>query len=109
MSSRSIFGIILLVVGIDRFENKTYPLNREYFGSEWTPGVDNDVHVSVLNARDLGQSVGGFYSAADEYSHLVNPYSNEKEMFYIAANRAEMQPNSSLYDGTLAHEFQHMI
>ena len=30
-------------------------------------------------------------------------------MFYVAADLRSMEPNSSFYDGTLAHEFQHMI
>jgi immune inhibitor A len=92
-----------------RFEKQTYPTNREFFGSEWTPGVDDDVHLSILHARGLGESTAGYYSSADEYSRLVNPYSNEREMFYISADGGSAAPNSSFYDGTLAHEFQHMI
>ena len=91
----------------DRFESKTYPTDREFFGSEWTPGVDNDVHLSILNVKGLSGGIVGYFSAADEYSHLINPYSNEREMFYISADKAE--PNTSYYDGVLAHEFQHMI
>ena len=30
---------------MDTFENKIYPTNREFFGSEWTPGVDGDEHI----------------------------------------------------------------
>ena len=93
----------------DRFESKTYPTNREFFGSEWTPGVDNDVHLSVLHALGLGASIAGYYSAADEFSRMVNPYSNQREMFYVSAAEDSAKPNSSYYDGTLAHEFQHMI
>lgn len=92
-----------------RFEEKTYPINREFFGSEWTPGVDNDVHLHILHARGLGENVAGYYSSADEYSRLVNEYSNEREMFYISADSGNAKPNSDFYDGTLAHEFQHMI
>jgi immune inhibitor A len=91
----------------DRFESKTYPTDREFFGSEWTPGVDNDVHLSILHATGMGENIAGYYSSADEFSHLINPYSNEREMFYIAADKT--QPNTSFYDGVLAHEFQHMI
>jgi immune inhibitor A len=90
-----------------RFENQTYPTNREFFGSEWTPGVDNDPHIHILQASRLGASIAGYYSAADEYSKLVNPYSNEREMFYIHADR--LQPGTESYDSVLAHEFQHMI
>ena len=92
-----------------RFEEKTYPTNREFFGSEWTPGVDNDVRLHILHARGLGETVAGYYSSADEYSHLVNEYSNEREMFYVSADSDNAKPNSVFYDGTLAHEFQHMI
>ena len=37
------------------FENKIYPTNRNFFGSEWTPGIDNDPHVYIFFARDLGE------------------------------------------------------
>jgi hypothetical protein len=98
-----------LEASAERFETKTYPTNREFFGSEWTPGVDNDPHLSILHARGLGENVAGYYSSADEFSRLVNPYSNEREMFYISADVGSTRPNTSFYDGTLAHEFQHMI
>jgi hypothetical protein len=91
----------------ERFESQTYPTNREFFGSEWTPGVDNDPHIHILQASGLGSSVAGYYSSADEYSKLVNPYSNEREMFYISSDK--FQPGTEAYDSVLAHEFQHMI
>jgi immune inhibitor A len=90
-----------------RFEDETYPTTRALFGSEWKPGVDNDVHLNVLNTHKLGHGVAGYYSSADEFSHLVNPYSNEREMFYI--NLDVLRPGTDSYDSTLAHEFQHMI
>ena len=91
----------------ERFESQTYPTNRQFFGSEWTPGVDNDPHIHILQASGLGASIAGYYSSADEYSKLVNPYSNEREMFYINADR--LQPGTEPYESVLAHEFQHMI
>jgi immune inhibitor A len=97
-----------LVRSAERFERRTYSTNRRFFGSEWTPGVDNDVHLHILHAGDLGSSVAGYFSGADEYSHLVNEFSNEKEMFYINLD-GSMEPDTSFYDGVLAHEFQHMI
>ena len=92
----------------ERFETQSYPTNRRFFGSEWSPGVDNDVHLHVLHAGGLGRSVAGYFSGADEYSRLVNEFSNEKEMFYINLD-GSMRPDTSFYDGVLAHEFQHMI
>ena len=98
-----------LEASANRFEQKTYPTNREFFGSEWTPGVDNDVRLNILHARGMGDTVAGYYSSADEYSRKVNEYSNEREMFYVSAESGNAKPNSEFYDGTLAHEFQHMI
>ncbi|MCC7352549.1 MAG: immune inhibitor A [Anaerolineae bacterium] len=90
-----------------RFEQETYPRNREFFGSEWTLGVDGDPHLFILHAKGIGASIAGYYSSADEYSRLANPYSNEKEMFYVSLDGLE--PNTTFYDSVLAHEFQHMI
>jgi hypothetical protein len=93
----------------ETFESKTYPTNRAFFGDEWTPGVDNDPRLHVLHStgQRMGSSVAGYYSSADEYSQLANPYSNEREMFYISLSG--MRPGTSFYNGVLAHEFQHMI
>ena len=89
----------------DRLENAVYPLTRRCFGSEWDPGVDGDSHINVFNG--LVPGVGGYYSSNDEFSNLVNPYSNEKEMFYINLDNAS--PGTDYYNGILAHEFQHMV
>ena len=87
------------------FGRTTYPTLRGYFGSEWTPGIDNDPHLTILNARVPG--VGGYFSSGDEVPKAVNQYSNEREMFYI--NVEAFEPGTSAYDATLAHEFTHMI
>jgi immune inhibitor A len=87
----------------DRFEARIYPTNREFFGEEWSPGVDSDPHVTLLLARDLGY-VGGYQNSLDEYSRLVHEYSNEMEILYITADDALLDD-----DCMLAHEFQHMI
>ena len=102
-----------LEAAAELFESKTYPTNREFFGSEWTPGVDSDPHLYVLHARNLGETTGGYFSSVDAYSNLVNQYSNEHEMFYInfdaVCDYCFTPVNSDYYNGTLAHEFQHMI
>lgn len=89
----------------ETFENLIYPTMRRYFGSEWTPGIDNDPHITILNARIPG--VGGYFSTANEYPKAINPYSNEREMLYM--NIESAPPGSPLYNATLAHEFQHVI
>lgn len=92
---------------VDTFQTQAYPTNRQFFGSEWNPGIDGDPRLYILYARGLGDSVAGYYSSADEYSKLARPDSNEKEMFYINADN--QVPGDSYLDGVLAHEFQHMI
>ncbi|MBN1178637.1 MAG: immune inhibitor A [Anaerolineae bacterium] len=96
-----------LIAAADLFEEETYATNRTFFGSEWSPGVDNDPHVSILHASGLGSSVAGYYSSADEFVAAVREDSNEMEMFYIQMDNVTI--NSSFYNGVLAHEFQHMI
>lgn len=91
---------------IDAFENKIYPTTRQFFGSEWTPGVDDDSHIYILYTSGLGTTVGGYFYSPDEYNLLVRQYSNAHEMFYVASS----QPLNANYTyGALAHEFQHMI
>jgi immune inhibitor A len=96
-----------LEAAADLFEEATYVTNRAFFGSEWSPGVDNDPHLSILHAGGLGNSVAGYYSSADEFVSPVREDSNEFEMFYI--NIENVTINDSFYNGVLAHEFQHMI
>jgi hypothetical protein len=96
-----------VVALVDDFENNTYPTNREFFGSEWTPGVDGDPHLYILYTRGLGPSVAGLFGPNDEYSPLVHEFSNGHEMFYINADNTFLWEDYSY--GVLAHEFQHMI
>ena len=91
----------------DLFEEHTYPTDREFFGSEWTPGVDGDPHLSILHARNLGSTVAGYFSSPDSYVRAVREDSNEMEMFYI--NIDNVTVGDDFYNGVLAHEFQHMI
>ncbi|MFL7792108.1 MAG: hypothetical protein AB8I69_08215 [Anaerolineae bacterium] len=96
-----------LAAAADLFEEHTYVTNQAFFGSEWSPGVDNDPHLSILHARGLGSSVAGYYSSANEFVTAVREDSNEMEMFFISAENVTI--NGSFYNGVLAHEFQHMI
>ncbi len=92
---------------MDTFENKIYPTDREFFGSEWTPGVDNDPHIYVVYSRGTGASNAGYFSTPDEYNPLVHKYSNGHEMFVFNADNVALGDQYTF--GTLAHEFQHMI
>jgi hypothetical protein len=96
-----------LIAAAETFERDTYTTNRSFFGSEWSPGVDNDPHLSILHAGGLGFTVAGYYSSSDEFVAAVREDSNEMEMFYINIDNVTI--NSEFYNGVLAHEFQHMI
>ena len=90
---------------IEAFEKTTYPTLRRYFGSEASPGIDNDVHITILNVRVTGAD--GYFSSTDEFPRAVNKYSNERELIYI--NASTTRPGTPAYDAVLAHEFTHMI
>jgi hypothetical protein len=91
----------------ETFENETYPTNRQFFGSEWTPGVDGDPHLYIIYAGGLGYSLAGYFSAADSYPPEAHEYSNAHETFMINADNMDLgDPDTA---STLAHEFQHMI
>ncbi|MFN3742747.1 MAG: hypothetical protein ACK4VW_08770 [Anaerolineales bacterium] len=92
---------------VEAFERKIYPTTRAAFGSEWTPGVDNDPHIFILYTKAAGRGVAGYFSSADELNPQIHPYSNAHEMFVL---NADVLPLSSPFTAaTLAHEFQHMI
>ena len=88
------------------FEGEIYPRVTAAFGSERTPGVDNDVRMTILNARLSGSTLG-YFSSVDEYPLIVHPHSNEREMLYLNAGVARV--GSSRYLAVLSHELQHLI
>jgi len=87
------------------FEDDIYPVVTGVFGSEWTPGIDNDPHLYILNASLSG--VAGYYSSVDEYPVSVRSKSNQREMIYV--NAESVPPGGRAYDEVLAHELQHAI
>ncbi|MBI2855939.1 MAG: immune inhibitor A, partial [Chloroflexi bacterium] len=87
------------------YEDIIYPTVTDALGTEWTPGVDNDTHLTIFHAQLRGAA--GYYSATDEYPKAVQPLSNEREMVYI--NLGSFGVGSTAYLGTLAHELQHAV
>ena len=87
------------------FEQRTYPTDRAVFGAEWSPGVDNDPHITIYNGAV--PDVAGYFYAEDLYPRSVNAFSNQRKMIYI--NLGATRPGTNYYDEVLAHEFQHMI
>ncbi len=85
------------------FDNTIYPILTSNFGSEWSPGIDNDIRITVLiHPMD---AAGGYFRTADEYSILEASASNQREMIYFNSEYI----NSSLAKSYLAHEFTHLI
>ena len=89
------------------FDQEIVPTNREFFGSEWNPGVDGDPRFHVLYAGGLGEYLAGYFSSADELHPDAHPYSNAHEMFLLNSDTVRLYESYTY--GTLAHEFQHMI
>jgi immune inhibitor A len=94
-----------LIQAVEQFSAHSYPEMVAFFGSEWQPGVDNDPRLHILFTTGMG-GPAGYFGHADEYSRIVNPYSNEKEMFYVSLDDLS---RTGMLDALLAHEFQHMI
>lgn len=92
---------------VETFEHEIYPTNREFFGSEWKPGVDGDPRLYIVYTRGLGRTLAGYYSSNDQYHPLAHKYSNAHEMFFLSADNLSL--SHPVVYSVLAHEFQHMI
>ncbi len=88
----------------DEFDNVIYPKLRAVYGSEWSPGIDNDIRITVL-ITELTNNAGGYINVYDAELQSEFPTSNQREMIYLNALIIFKQNNKSY----LAHEFQHLI
>src|SRR6266498_2184087 len=70
------------------------------------PGVDNDPHIYIIYASNIGANIAGFYNSSDEYNPSVREDSNGHESFIFSTS--ENLADEYTY-GILAHEFVHMI
>jgi immune inhibitor A len=93
----------------DSFENKSYPLVHKYFGSEVLPGIDNDQHVYVIHAKNLGGPIAAYFSGSNSFPSQIVPGSNEHEVMYVNLDTMGNQVGSEYYNSVLTHEFQHMV
>ncbi len=64
-----------------RIETDILPVTRNFFGTEWQPGVDGDNRVNILHATELGSGVAAYFSAADEVVTAVNPFPTNVKCF----------------------------
>ena len=86
------------------FTTNIYPVLTQNFGSEWKPGIDKDLRITIL-MHPMNEQAGGYFNSADEFPKSQILTSNEKEMIYFNA----LHLNTSLAKSFLAHEFQHLI
>jgi len=86
------------------FDNKIYPVETQFWGSEPKPGIDNDLRITILITRLIDQA-GGYFETSHLYKKSEVSESNEREMVFLNAG--------SIANGRakifLAHEFQHLI
>ena len=88
----------------NEFYLKIYPTLTSYYGSEWTPGIDNENNITIL-FHTMSEEAGGYFRAVDEYEKIQIPNSNQREMIYLNATYSNNPQMKSL----LAHEFTHLI
>ena len=89
------------------FETRIYPTTHTAFGSEWTPGVDNDPHIHILHIGGPGEGTLGYTSSADEFPRALYPQSNEAEMITVYTD--QVQVGSLDYYSLLSRQFQRLI
>jgi immune inhibitor A len=87
------------------FENVVWPTVTSAFGEPWTPGIDSDARITVLNAVLKG--AGGYVSSVDEYPSAAVPSSAGREMVYIS-DSSLANPGPS-YNALISHELQHLV
>ena len=87
------------------FDNRIYPLETQFFGSEPNPGVDNDPRITIL-ISPLIENAGGYFDTSNGYKKEEVSNSNEREMIYLNVNSLADLRRAGTF---LAHEFQHLI
>lgn len=87
-------------------ESAILPTNHALFGPELGPNPPPGQRINVLHLKELRGLGIAYFSASDQVSTAVNPYSNQRPMLYVSLRAAEV--GSDRYYATIAHELQHM-
>lgn len=91
----------------NEFDLKIYPQTTQTFGSEWTPGIDNDQRIFIVFHK-LKDNSGGYFLNINEYPVHQFPGSNEKEMIYLSSDIL-LNDNLRFIYSLISHEFLHLI
>lgn len=89
------------------FDNRIYPMETSFFGSEPNPGIDNDPKLTIL-LTPLRENVGGYFDTTNEYNQKDASGSNQREMLYVNLAMFNDAEPKRIYT-FIAHEFQHLI
>ncbi len=89
----------------EAFEREIYPVVVRNFGEIARPESGNNQRLTILHTALRGAA--GYYSSSDEYASHTHPYSNERTMVYMEAER--LRVGSQAYLRVLAHELQHAV
>lgn len=91
---------------LDEFDDRIYPIETQFFGSEPNPGIDGDPKITILFSP-LIENAGGYFSNSNIYPRRDdNNTSNQREMIYINVHSLSDQRKIKIF---LGHEFQHLI
>lgn len=97
-----------IIAAAQKFEEEVLKINHLIFGEELKPGIDNDPRIHILMVFEPSWTYRyGFYSDIHEYPTILEPNSNQKEMFGI--NLGAVRIDSVDFAGELSHEIQHLI
>ncbi len=102
------------------YANSIYKMVRDIAGAEWgshlysnlLASTETDVHIVYYDITPDGQPWGilGYYWSANNYMKSSFAASNEALVFFMDAPTYKSgPPGVEKLNGTLAHEFQHMI
>ena len=90
---------------VQAYETDILPAITGAFGSMWDAEDGPDRRLTILHTPMTG--IRGYYSSQNELPARIQPKSNERKMIVMEGGR--LNPGSSLYLGTLAHELQHVV
>jgi len=93
-----------LAVLTNSFDKEIYPKLTALWGSEWTPGIDNDSKITIV-FEQLTKGTAGYFNDGNEYLKQQSHFSNEREMIYLSTEILK----GGLAKSYLAHEFTHLI
>lgn len=84
------------------YRYEIYPTLTNAFGTESIPGYDAKLTVLF---HPMKSEALGYTRTADGYEKITNPFSNQREMVYLNADKIK----EPLLKESLAHEFMHLI